>query len=58
MLREGKDANTGNKCYHCEECDLAYLDKYKAKECEVWCKIHKSCNLEIVKHSLKLKRRK
>jgi len=34
---------------------MAYTDKKKAYECEEWCEKHKSCNLEITKHSLKEK---
>jgi len=44
-----------NKCYFCEECQMAYVDKKKACGCEEWCKKYKSCNLEIIKYSLKTK---
>jgi hypothetical protein len=42
-------------CYYCGACELAYQDKKKACECEEWCKKHKNCNVEIIKHSLKMK---
>ncbi len=45
--------NDGNKCYYCEECNLIYLNKKKAYECEEWCRKHKSCSLEITKYALK-----
>lgn len=48
MVKEDKK----NKCYYCEECELTYVDKQKACECEEWCKKHKSCNLEITKYSI------
>ncbi len=40
------------KLYQCEECKFKYLEKKWAKKCEQWCKKHKSCNLEIVKHAI------
>ncbi|MEK6847295.1 MAG: hypothetical protein AABY16_03955 [Nanoarchaeota archaeon] len=45
----------GQKCYFCEECYFVYYDIKKARECEEWCKKHKSCNLEIVKYAIKKK---
>ena len=50
MVKENKKM----KCYYCGECNMAYLDRKKACECEEWCKKHKSCNIEIIKHALKL----
>ncbi|HLC78238.1 MAG TPA: hypothetical protein VJH92_03880 [Candidatus Nanoarchaeia archaeon] len=38
--------------YRCNECLLYYKDKKTAEKCEVWCKSHKSCNLEITKHAI------
>jgi len=49
----GKE-NEEMKCYYCEECGLVYANKKKAEECEEWCREHKSCNIEIIKHSLKM----
>lgn len=40
--------------YQCGECKFFYEDKEWAEKCEVWCKEHKSCNLEITKHSIKI----
>lgn len=53
MVREDKKM----KCYYCEECEMAYTDRKKVCECEEWCKKHRSCNLEIIKHSLKVEGR-
>ncbi len=39
--------------YQCKECSLWYKDKKISEECQSWCKKHKSCNLEIIKHSIK-----
>jgi len=45
-----------NKLYYqCEECQHIYEKEELANQCESWCKEHKSCNLEIVKHSIKNK---
>ena len=46
--------NRNIEYYKCEECGLYYKDRTTAKKCEVWCKKHKSCNLEIIGHSVKL----
>jgi hypothetical protein len=40
--------------YQCPVCMHWYKEKEWAKKCEIWCKEHKSCNLEIIKHSIKL----
>lgn len=42
------------KYYQCEECNHIYGTEELAKECENWCREHKSCNLEIIKQSVKL----
>lgn len=39
--------------YVCEECKLSYVKKGWAEKCEAWCKEHKSCNLDIIKNSIK-----
>jgi len=41
------------KIYQCGECGLSYEDKEISEKCQAWCKEHKSCNLEIIKHSIK-----
>jgi hypothetical protein len=43
-----------NSHWMCEECKLKYEDKSLAERCEAWCKEHKSCNLEIMKHAVKV----
>ncbi|MCP6720296.1 MAG: hypothetical protein KJI72_03210 [Patescibacteria group bacterium] len=51
---------SGKELYQCEECGFKYEDsstslttgKEWAEKCEVWCKEHKSCNLEIIKHGM------
>mgnify|MGYP001576587550 CR=1 FL=1 len=52
MVREDKYKTM--RCYRCEECRMHYKDKKSAKLCEAWCEEHKSCNLEITKHSIEL----
>ena len=42
-----------NGLYQCEICKLFYKNKILAKKCESWCKENKSCNLNIIKHSVK-----
>ena len=37
--------------YVCEECGFIYESNEWAEKCEVWCKEHHSCNIEITKHS-------
>lgn len=41
------------KFFQCKTCKLKYKEKKWAKKCHDWCKIHKSCNLEITKHAIK-----
>jgi len=36
----------------CPECGISYKEAEWAKKCTVWCKEHKSCNLEIIKHAV------
>ena len=43
-----------NKFYQCDECKLFYKSRNIAEKCENWCKEHNSCNLEIIKHAVKL----
>jgi len=37
--------------YQCEECGFHYQDKNLAEKCEIWCKEHQSCNIEITGHA-------
>ncbi len=47
------EENTQNNqnIYQCKECGLHYKNKELAEKCEAWCKEHKTCNVEIMKHS-------
>ena len=38
--------------YQCEECGFQYTDKEWSEKCEVWCKEHQSCNIEITAHAI------
>ena len=42
----------------CEECEMIYWKKALAEKCEAWCEKYKSCNMEIVKHAVQMKRGK
>ncbi len=44
----------GEIVYKCLRCGWLYRDRLIADKCEAWCKKHKSCNLEIAKHAIKL----
>ncbi len=35
--------------YQCKICKLKYTDEKTAKDCEVWCSTHDSCNYLIAK---------
>lgn len=45
--------NKNKELFQCDECGLKYADKAMAEKCEAWCKEHKSCNLDIIKHSVR-----
>ena len=47
--------NQGRKVYQCEECEFLYEDKDWADKCEEWCRENHSCNMEIIKHAVKIK---
>jgi len=40
------------KLYQCPECGLFYKEKEWRDRCYEWCREHKSCNLEIIKHAI------
>lgn len=40
------------KLYRCEECCLKYESKEIAEKCQVWCREHKSCNLDLIKYAV------
>ncbi len=44
---------TNQKLHACSECHLKYKDKKWAEKCELWCREHHSCNLEITAHAEK-----
>ena len=44
--------------YQCSVCGLHYKNKKDADKCYVWCSMHNSCNLEITKNSLEVKKNK
>lgn len=49
-----REINRDNKkLYQCDACKLKYLEKEWAQKCELWCKEHHSCNLEIIEHAEK-----
>jgi predicted ATP-dependent serine protease len=50
MVKETKKEN--QIFYQCQECGFYYQEREWAKRCEEWCKKYKSCNLEIIKHSI------
>ncbi len=40
--------------FKCEECSMLYASEKIAKKCENFCRKNKSCNIEIIKHAIKL----
>ncbi len=48
FLPKVKDAS-----YKCPECRFLYKEKKWAEKCEAWCRMYRSCNLEITKHAVK-----
>lgn len=54
MVREAKINN--EKVHLCEQCAMFYKEKKMAKKCEDWCKKHSSCNLEIIKKAIRIKK--
>jgi uncharacterized protein YcsI (UPF0317 family) len=48
----------GKTVFKCEKCGWLYKDGKMAERCEGWCEKHKSCNLNIVKHAIKLNKLK
>lgn len=48
-----KTSDKSDILYKCEECGFEYKEKEWAEKCQDWCKKHKSCNLELIKHSIK-----
>ena len=44
-----------DKYYRCKKCGLYYLKKNWADKCWMWCSKHRSCNINIIKHSIMIK---
>jgi len=42
----------------CGECGFKYTNKKWAEKCEKYCKGHKKCSIEIVKHAMNYKDKK
>lgn len=42
--------------FKCEVCGLLYKDKEWALKCREWCARYQSCNLEIIKHAVKIEK--
>ena len=38
--------------YECPVCGLHYYDEEIVKKCEAFCTEFKSCNIELIKHSV------
>lgn len=53
VMNHGSDKP--EKVFACPECGMSYKDAEWAKKCAAWCKEHKSCNLEIIKHAVEQK---
>ena len=41
-----------NKLYACKICSFSYKKKKLKDKCKNWCKLHKSCNLKIIKYAV------
>ena len=44
----------GNKYFQCESCNFIYKTKELANKCGEWCTKNHSCNIEIIKHAIKV----
>ncbi len=52
MIKENQIKD--RRYYQCEACNFFYEEKENAEKCEKWCKENKSCNLEIIRKSIKV----
>ena len=52
------DQKIEKELHKCPKCGLHYEDKAQAKKCEVWCRKHHSCNLEITSQAIESKQNK
>lgn len=39
--------------YKCKVCGMKYKERSTAGKCSAWCRKHKSCNVEIIKHAVR-----
>jgi len=53
VIADCREKCKSNDYFKCEECGLLYKEKIWAEKCQEWCFKNKSCNLEIIKHSVK-----
>ncbi|MEK6903223.1 MAG: hypothetical protein AABW64_01080 [Nanoarchaeota archaeon] len=53
MVEKKMEVN-GVDYFKCSICGFFYKEEQLAQRCEDWCKKHKSCNLEITEHAVKL----
>jgi len=44
---------TMERTYACRECGLKYKNRKWVEKCENFCKRHKQCSLEIIKHTIR-----
>jgi len=42
----------GRRAFKCEACGFHYANEVYAHQCEDYCRLHKSCSMEITKNSL------
>ena len=44
----------GKNYFKCTICGFFYKEEQLAQKCEDFCNAHKGCNLEIIKHAVKV----
>lgn len=49
-VKDNSYDSLGKKIYVCPECGYEYKEKDWATKCQKWCSLHKSCNIDIIKH--------
>ena len=47
-----KIKKTGSDYFQCSDCGMFYKSEGWARKCEQFCRKHKQCNLEIIKHAI------
>ena len=45
----------GKIVFKCMKCGWIYRDEESAMKCQQWCEKHDSCDMELTRHSLKMK---